>query len=261
MQKRSRILLLLTEDNIGSIVTLSRIHRFKTIEIVGIVQSPAMRGGYEANRKYIQRVGFFYSFTFTLQFAFTRFLLWLRGRSMRRLTHDIPVHVTENINSPIAQSFIRQIAPDYIVSAFFNQILKPEILDLAKVEAINLHPADINRYRGAMNYFWVMHNEEHETGITLHKMDEGIDTGNIIAMRPFRIHPHDTQFTIHVKTAYIGAKLLKRYLNGKLKPHKKRQILGDYYSVPDKMTIGNYHRRRPIFRFRQIAATIRKLVS
>lgn len=260
-KKKPTILLLLTEDNIGSTILLARLHRYKDISIVGVVKSPGMRGGYEASRKYIKRVGFFYSAAFTMQFAATRFMLWLRGKNLQRLTHNIPIHVTENINSKTSQAFIKDVAPDYIVSAFFNQILKPEVLELAKKESINLHPADINRYRGAMNYFWVMHNEEHETGITLHKMDAGIDTGNIIAIRPFRIHPQDTQFTIHVKTAFIGAKLLRRYLTGTLQPSRIKQTKGNYYSVPDKRRIEKYYRRRPIFRFRQIAATIRKLVQ
>lgn len=261
MPTAPRILLLLTEDNIGSIITLARLSRCKALNIVGIVQSPAMRGGYEANRKYIRRVGFFYSLTFSIQFAFTRMVLWLYGKNFDRLTRHIPLHSTENVNSSLSKSFIRQQAPDYIISAFFNQILKPEVIDLANVEAINLHPADINRYRGAMNYFWVMHNEEHETGITLHKMDAGIDTGKIIAVRPFRIKPRDTQFTIHAKTAFLGAKLLQRYLQGRLKPQNKIQRKGAYYSVPDRDKLLQYHRLRPIFRFRQIVATIRKLVS
>jgi methionyl-tRNA formyltransferase len=255
-----KVVLLLAEDNIGSNISLARLQRYKEVEIVGIIRSPFIRGGVNSNNTYFQRMGFILTMGLGIQLAFVRFFSWIYGKDLDRLTRNHDVKITDNVNSKESVEFIRAKQPDFIVSTFFNQILKPEVLSIPKIEAVNIHPADINRYRGSVNYFWVVHNQEQQTAITLHRMDEGVDTGSIIAIRPFKIRPHDNHFTVHVKSAFIGTKMLRRYLRGQLKPSEIRPRKGSYYSFPDRSSILRYLQRKPVFHFWQIAAIMRKLV-
>ena len=82
---------------------------------------------------------------------------------------------------------MRQCQPDVLVSAYFSQILKSEIIQLPRFGVLNIHPGWLPAYRGAMAYFWVLHNGSDPGGVSVHWIDEGIDTGEILERRFFRI--------------------------------------------------------------------------
>jgi len=86
---------------------------------------------------------------------------------------------------------------DFIFSIQFNQILKKDILELPKRGAINLHMAPLPEYRGSNQFSFAIINQEKEFGTTLHYMNEGVDSGDIIAQKRFGI-PDD----ITVKDLY-----------------------------------------------------------
>ncbi len=97
---------------------------------------------------------------------------------------------------------------DLFISMSFNQIFKNEIINLPKLKTINCHAGKLPFYRGRNILNWVLINDEKEFGITVHYIDEGIDTGDIILQRTFNISDSDTYETL-LKMAFVEcAKIL-----------------------------------------------------
>lgn len=85
---------------------------------------------------------------------------------------------------------------DLFVSMSFNQIFKKEIFDLPKLKTINCHAGKLPFYRGRNVLNWALINDENDFGITVHYIDEGIDTGDIILQRTYPIKEDDTYNTL-----------------------------------------------------------------
>jgi methionyl-tRNA formyltransferase len=123
------------------------------------------------------------------------------------------------------QRFIEQLAawrPELIAVAAFGQILPRRILDLPRFGCINVHTSLLPRYRGAAPIQWAIVNGDSETGVTLMKMDEGLDTGDILASERTPIDAADNAQTLHDRLARMGAGLLVRtlpdYVAGRIAP-------------------------------------------
>lgn len=102
----------------------------------------------------------------------------------------------ENINSNGFIEKIKLYVCDLFVSMSFNQIFKTEIINLAKYKTINCHAGKLPFYRGRNILNWALINDEKEFGITVHYVDEGIDTGDIILQRGYPITDEDSYKTL-----------------------------------------------------------------
>ena len=173
------------------------------------------------------------------------------------IVKNIPTHNCFSINDVRTVQFIRNLEPDLIVSAYFSQILKKPVLDSAKIGCINVHPGYLPMQRGAMNYFWVLANDKPYAGVSVHWMDEGIDTGKVLSRKAFPIKPDDTQHKIKIYTAIIGLTLLKRalkkiYNEGKVEGEALDHTGSEYFATPDKAAFDRYFAKRRYFRFRDV---------
>lgn len=104
-----------------------------------------------------------------------------------------------------SQEFISQAKKyecDLFVSMSFNQIFKKEIINLPKLKTINCHAGKLPFYRGRNILNWALINDEKEFGITVHFIDEGIDTGDIILQRIYPITDTDTYKSL-LEVSYI----------------------------------------------------------
>jgi methionyl-tRNA formyltransferase len=122
-------------------------------------------------------------------------LLRLRAAAMRR--HDahsvehtahafgIPVHHVHDPNSPAFHNLLHSIAPDAVLNQS-EKLLKPNVLAIPPLGFINRHASLLPRFRGRMAAFWAHAAEPPSYGLTIHLVDEGIDTGPIILQREFR---------------------------------------------------------------------------
>lgn len=136
------------------------------------------------------------------------------------LSSGIPVLQPERARNP---EFIEQLTafkPELIAVAAFGQILPPALLDLPKFGCINVHTSLLPRYRGAAPIQWAILNDEPQTGVTIMKMDAGLDTGDILSQEPTPIGPEDNAESLHDRLAQIGAGLLIKtippYVEGKI---------------------------------------------
>jgi methionyl-tRNA formyltransferase len=120
---------------------------------------------------------------------------------------------------------LRRLAPDLIVVIAYGQILPPAILELPKHGCLNVHTSLLPKYRGAAPIQWAILEGETETGVTIMKMDQGLDTGDIIAVARTPIAPEDDAGTLHDRLGRMGAELLVRtipdYAAGKITPRKQ----------------------------------------
>ena len=122
--------------------------------------------------------------------------------------------------------------PDLIVVAAFGQILKPDVLELPAHGCLNVHGSLLPRWRGAAPLSAAILHGDRETGITIMKMDAGMDTGPIISQRAISIRDDDTAGSLFNKMADLGAKLLVEtipaYLQGEMMPEPQDDALATY---------------------------------
>jgi len=112
--------------------------------------------------------------------------------------------------------------PDLIVVAAFGKILRPAVLDLPRFGCINVHASLLPRWRGAAPIQTAILHGDAEAGITIMRMDPGVDTGLVLSQRALPILSEDTAGTLSAKLAELGAQLLidtlPGYLSGTILP-------------------------------------------
>lgn len=128
---------------------------------------------------------------FDIQFIVPRFDTRDVTLSSYATSYNIDYFKLQNINSPEALEKIAAYYCDLLVSMSFNQIFRNEIINLTPLKIINCHAGKLPFYRGRNILNWVLINDEKEFGITVHYVDEGIDTGDIILQRVFPITDED----------------------------------------------------------------------
>lgn len=126
----------------------------------------------------------------------------------KALELGLEVYQPDSINSQESIEILKNIAPDCIVVIAFGQILKKEVLNLPKYNCINIHASLLPKYRGAAPINWAIINGETETGITIMKMDEGLDTGPILNMKSIPIEDTDDSISIHDKLSVLGGEMI-----------------------------------------------------
>tara|TARA_B100001057_G_C22826782_1_gene941754 strand:- start:628 stop:1521 length:894 start_codon:yes stop_codon:yes gene_type:complete len=122
--------------------------------------------------------------------------------------------ITEkNINSPKFIEKLKRYNCDIFISMSFNQIFKKETYTIPTIGTINCHAGKLPFYRGRNILNWVLINDEKEFGITVHFVNEGIDTGDILLQKTFPINDNDSYKTL-LEKAYIECpKLLLNAIN------------------------------------------------
>ena len=130
-------------------------------------------------------------------------------------------------------SFLRKLGVDLIVSAGFPLILPIRILRLPGLGAINIHGSYLPAYRGPQPVEWQIKNGESRCGITIHRMDRGIDTGEILAQDYVSISETDTLRTVTMKLCRTGGRLLDELVpqiaNGSVRGTKQDATSASYF--------------------------------
>lgn len=164
------------------------------------------------------------------------------------LDSNLPVLQPERARSEDFIEQLRQLKPELIVVAAFGQILPQSILDLPRFGCINLHTSLLPKYRGAGPIQWAILNDEYETGVTIMRMDAGMDTGAILSHEKTLIHESDNAQTLHDRLATIGAELLAHtipeYVAGKISP-RPQPIEGVSYAPKIKKHDGQIKWTQP----------------
>jgi len=128
------------------------------------------------------------------------------------LKHSIPVFQPKRIREQVAVDELKRYQADVMVVVAFGQILPKVVLEMTPYGCINVHASLLPAYRGAAPIQWPIINGDAKTGITIIKMDEGVDTGDMILKEEIPIDSEETGASLHDELATIGAKLCVRAL-------------------------------------------------
>jgi len=124
----------------------------------------------------------------------------------------LPVLQPEKVRHPDFLETFRKLAPDLVVVAAFGQILPGEIIHGPQKGCINIHPSLLPKYRGAAPIQRTLMCGEEVTGVTIMRMDEGVDSGDILLQEQTPIGPEENFGELHDRLAVMGADLLRMSL-------------------------------------------------
>ncbi len=168
-----------------------------------------------------------------------------RGRELKSppvktlaLELGIPVMQPEKLRAPEAMEQLRAWAPDLIVVAAFGQILKKDVLDLPRYGCINVHASLLPRWRGAAPINAAILAGDEETGVTIMRMDVGLDTGPMLTKRSIRLTRDDTAGSVFQTLSQLGADLLietlPRWIAGEIQPQVQDDVFATYAPMMKK---------------------------
>lgn len=208
-----------------------------------------------------KKAGFFKRIHKTYNVFGTAFLLFysaryllnriiLRKSVVRVLEKNrIPVwRLVSSINSVDSANRLKELNPDLIVIIAGDQVFKKAVLDIPRYGAINAHSSLLPAYKGLMPAFWVLKNNEKQTGVTVYKLTEGIDDGPIIVDRKFDIDPGLSHSDLVKKCKLVANELILEALDLIDKPDLFRQNKGpDYHKFPVRADVIEFYRNKKRF--------------
>ncbi len=150
----------------------------------------------------------------------------------------IPVLQPKSLKDETTQGALRALAPDLMVVAAYGKILPPAVLDLPRCAAVNVHASLLPRHRGASPIAHALLCGDHETGVSIMRMEVGLDTGPVYRRDTLPIDGSDTCGTLTLKLALLGAQALVAalpgILSGTLIPEPQDHARATYAPLLDK---------------------------
>lgn len=147
----------------------------------------------------------------------------------------------KSVNDENFRKALIKLNPDIVLVGSWGERFSKETYNIPKIATINAHPSLLPKYRGPNPYFWVIKNQETESGITLHLMDEGYDTGAILAQEIVKIYPSDTGESLKKRTVLtargVACELLKDLSEDIIIPLTQREDKASYYSYPSDLEL------------------------
>ena len=168
-----------------------------------------------------------------------------RGREVKMppvktlaLELGLPIMQPEKLRAPEAMDQLRAWSPELIVVAAFGQILKQDVLDLPRYGCLNIHASLLPRWRGAAPINAAILHGDEESGVTIMKMDAGLDTGAMLAKRAIRLSSDGTAGSVTDALSHLGADLLietlPRWIAGEIQPEPQDDSLSTYAPMMKK---------------------------
>lgn len=130
------------------------------------------------------------------------------------LERGLKVMQPTSARDPLFLEALSELRPDVIVVAAYGKILPAGLLEIPRGGCLNVHTSILPRWRGAAPIQWVLLEGDSTTGVTIMRMDAGLDTGDIVATATIPIRDDDTSAVLHDRLATLGASLLLRTLPG-----------------------------------------------
>jgi methionyl-tRNA formyltransferase len=159
--------------------------------------------------------------------------------TLKQLVSAYGLEVIErsDLNSADFISLIRRYDADLFISVASPIIFKKELISIPRHGCINIHNAPLPKYRGMLPNFWQLYHGEKESGITVHRIDAGIDTGDIISQLFVPIGADESLHDLIVKTKKEGARLMAMVIDGYRRgriQYRKMEGEGSYFSFPTR---------------------------
>lgn len=158
--------------------------------------------------------------------------------SPRRMAADrgIPVFEVADLGAPETLAALGALAPDAIAVACFPRRLPAALLRLPRLGALNLHPSLLPANRGPDPLFWTFYHGDEQTGVTVHLMDETLDTGPVLAQEAIAVPEGTSETLLERACADVGARLLVAALRalavGTANPQSQDEACAARHSFP-----------------------------
>lgn len=175
-----------------------------------------------------------------VKFRFTYDSLTKRGKQL-----GIPTIYTYDINALETINRIKEFDPDLLLSLFTMQVYKAPVLQIAKYGSITSHPSILPNYRGLEVFFWVLANNEKETGVSVFFIAEKIDAGKVFEQQVIPITPEMTVASLyHTITDVAGELLVKaiRDIDAGEINYIQREGEASYYRMPDRDAVRRFRK-------------------
>lgn len=161
----------------------------------------------------------------------------------------LPVYQPKRVREPEFVQVLKDLNPEVIVVVAFGQLIPKEILELTPYGCINVHASLLPKYRGAAPIQWAVIDGEQESGVTIMRMDEGLDTGDMISKAVVPLDAEETGGSLFDKLSQTGAKLLVETLpsleDGTAVFEKQPEESPTAYAGMIKKSMGNLDFSRP----------------
>lgn len=128
------------------------------------------------------------------------------------VAHGLTVYQPRRVRDLACMQYLKEFAPDAIVVVAFGQILPKELLELPRYCCVNVHASLLPKYRGAAPIQWAVINGEKVSGVTTMRMDEGVDTGDMILKEEVVLDEKETGGSLFERLSVAGAALCVRTL-------------------------------------------------
>lgn len=160
--------------------------------------------------------------------------------------YGIKVIERSDLNSGNFRNLIKQYDADLFISIAAPIIFKEQLRKIPKLDCFNIHNAPLPKYRGMLPNFWQLYHGEKEANITIHRISQGIDTGDIIAQNFLPIDPDETLNDLIIKTkkknAWMIMDVIEEFRNGTIE-YKKMQEGGSYFTFPTRKDLKEFGKR------------------
>lgn len=146
------------------------------------------------------------------------------------VAHHLPLYQPSTLRDPAAVATLKTFSADMMIVAAYGLLLPKTVLEAFPLGCINIHASLLPRYRGASPIQHAILAGDTATGITIMRMDEGLDTGPILYQKSCPIAPSDTSQTLYDRLAVLGAEALLFALKNldNLQPHPQESHLASY---------------------------------
>lgn len=156
-------------------------------------------------------------------------------------SYNLPEIDARSVNSTEFRKTLLKLNPDIILVGSWGEKFEKETFNIPKIASINAHPSLLPKYRGPNPYFWVIKNQEQTSGITFHLLDEGYDSGAILAQEEIKIYPSDTGESLKHRTVLtargVACELLKALSEDIIIPLQQREENATYFSHPEELEL------------------------
>ena len=156
-------------------------------------------------------------------------------------SYNLPEIEAKGINTESFRKKLLKLNPDIILVGSWGEKFEKATYSIPKIATINAHPSLLPKYRGPNPYFWVIKNQEQVSGVTFHLIDDGYDSGAILAQEEIKIFPSDTGESLKQRTVLtargIACELLKALNEDIIIPLQQREEQATYFSHPDELEL------------------------
>jgi len=164
------------------------------------------------------------------------------------LRHGLTVYQPDRVRRPEAVEYLRGLRPDGMVVVGYGQIIPQSVIDLAPLGILNVHASLLPKYRGAAPVQWAIAHGETRTGVTIMRIDAGLDTGAMLRQAETAIGPEENALDLSARLAEMGAILLvdtlEAFAAGRIQPEEQDSAQATYAPLLKKED-GRIDWRRP----------------